>query len=966
MTQRSLLSMTLLIILVFGTAGAALTNTSESITIAIPVGEYSIDSRTDGNIATIENFGYLLIPGKPKLPSRIFPVALPPGAEVISVTYDVGEVIELSGTYDIPPSPLPRAIGQEDPEVYQRDKLQYDTNYESVYGSSDVYPVQAVELVQTGMYRKYNLVDIRVTPFAYYPQTRQLVYHSDIVVTISYVINDKRADADIGDDNLAYSEKTAAEMILNYDQASQWYSSDGLKRGLFSFVIITLDALTTAVTPLVDWEIVRGRTVQVVTTSWINTNYTGYDEAQRIRNFLRDKYPADQWGIENVLIVGDYDDIPMRQTVQDWGYGPVKTDLYYAELSYPDSLSWDSNDNYQWGDDDDEIDFYSEVNVGRIPWSGTTDVEKICLKTVAYDQNADPSFKKNMLLLAGYFWNDDPNPVTDCAVLMEQKVDHPWFADWTFTRMYEKNSTCWSDYDCDYPLLSSNVMAVWPNEPFAFVNWAGHGSPTSSHIYGIGAPAFISSYNCPSLNDNYPAIIFADACSNSDPQYVNIGKAMIKDGAVGFLGATEVAGGMPGWSGPLDGSSQSLDYFFTKYITSGDYTFGEAHQKALREMYLYSLWGGAVKYQMFQWGNIWGSPGIMINRLTIEIRAESDLPEYINHTEPTIITVRITEGADTYLSESGTMYCSFDGGDWEPVALTPVGGDLFEAEITPQGCDITLNYYFGAEGSLSGAITCPFNAPAEVFSTHVGIPTIVMEDDFELDQDWTVSNSPGLTDGAWSRGVPAGGGEYGDPASDYDLSGQCYLTGNEYGNSDIDGGATYLTSPLLQLLYIDAEIHYALWYTNNFAENPNSDYFIIHLSDDDGASWTPVDSIGPHSLAGWSKMSFRISDYIIPNNRVRVRFEANDLGDASVVEAAIDAVSVTYIECVTVIYGDVNNDGDVNVADAVYIINYVFNGGPAPSIPEAADANCDENVDVADGVYLINYVFKGGPPPGCL
>ena len=36
---------------------------------------------------------------------------------------------------------------------------------------------------------------------------------------------------------------------------------------------------------------------------------------------------------------------------------------------------------------------------------------------------------------------------------------------------------------------------------------------------------------------------------------------------------------------------------------------------------------------------------------------------------------------------------------------------------------------------------------------------------------------------------------------------------------------------------------------------------------------------------------------------------------------------------ITFVCGDINNDGDVNVADAVYIINYVFKGGPAPVEP---------------------------------
>lgn len=68
---------------------------------------------------------------------------------------------------------------------------------------------------------------------------------------------------------------------------------------------------------------------------------------------------------------------------------------------------------------------------------------------------------------------------------------------------------------------------------------------------------------------------------------------------------------------------------------------------------------------------------------------------------------------------------------------------------------------------------------------------------------------------------------------------------------------------------------------------------------------------------------------------------------------------------IVVNYGDANGDGAVNVADAVYIINYVFKEGPAPDPLDAGDANCDGAVNVADAVYIINYVFKDGPVPGC-
>jgi hypothetical protein len=63
--------------------------------------------------------------------------------------------------------------------------------------------------------------------------------------------------------------------------------------------------------------------------------------------------------------------------------------------------------------------------------------------------------------------------------------------------------------------------------------------------------------------------------------------------------------------------------------------------------------------------------------------------------------------------------------------------------------------------------------------------------------------------------------------------------------------------------------------------------------------------------------------------------------------------------------GDANGDGEIDVADVMYLINYLFIGGSAPDPPWVGDANCDEVVDVADVMYLINYLFIGGSPPGC-
>jgi hypothetical protein len=62
--------------------------------------------------------------------------------------------------------------------------------------------------------------------------------------------------------------------------------------------------------------------------------------------------------------------------------------------------------------------------------------------------------------------------------------------------------------------------------------------------------------------------------------------------------------------------------------------------------------------------------------------------------------------------------------------------------------------------------------------------------------------------------------------------------------------------------------------------------------------------------------------------------------------------------------GDANDDGDVHVADAVFLINHIFRGGPAPDPNCVGDANNDGDLNVGDAVHVINHIFRGGPGPG--
>ena len=63
--------------------------------------------------------------------------------------------------------------------------------------------------------------------------------------------------------------------------------------------------------------------------------------------------------------------------------------------------------------------------------------------------------------------------------------------------------------------------------------------------------------------------------------------------------------------------------------------------------------------------------------------------------------------------------------------------------------------------------------------------------------------------------------------------------------------------------------------------------------------------------------------------------------------------------------GDTNADAQLNIADGVWLLNDLFQGGPSTIglCFAANDVNSDGSIDAADAVYVFNYQFLNGPPP---
>jgi len=63
--------------------------------------------------------------------------------------------------------------------------------------------------------------------------------------------------------------------------------------------------------------------------------------------------------------------------------------------------------------------------------------------------------------------------------------------------------------------------------------------------------------------------------------------------------------------------------------------------------------------------------------------------------------------------------------------------------------------------------------------------------------------------------------------------------------------------------------------------------------------------------------------------------------------------------------GDANVDGVIDLGDVLFLVSYLYKGGPAPYPLAAGDCNCDGTIDLGDLLYLVAYLYKGGPAPSC-
>jgi hypothetical protein len=144
---------------------------------------------------------------------------------------------------------------------------------------------------------------------------------------------------------------------------------------------------------------------------------------------------------------------------------------------------------------------------------------------------------------------------------------------------------------------------------------------------------------------------------------------------------------------------------------------------------------------------------------------------------------------------------------------------------------------------------------------------------------------------------------------------------------------------------------------HNDEGNVSHDIYVVSPSPSPGGLWGLPEYAIMYDPYYWS---FNFFNQNVPDEFVSVTAPWNELSPIyTEVEYCVHISPWDY-------RGDVNGDGKINASDVVYLINYLFIGGPAP-VPTVleGDVNCDGNVNASDVVWLINYLFVPGSPPPC-
>ncbi len=328
------------------------------------IGEISSVQTERGLKYSFEGDNYLEIEGSPEIPCKIITLALPRGTNVLSLESSGTDIINFADNVTIP-----WFEGDIKTDIFEQH-VPAEINHD-VYSSSNLVPGIYAELISSGYMGSQHLASIAVYPIQYRPADGEVLVIEEIELKV----------------NLENSDQPISSTPNHGNGLFGPVPGDAIMGLGAEYLIVTSGELASAFYPFVVWKNQKGQLTEIVLIEDILASYSGVDDAEKLREYLKDAHNA---GARWVLLGGDEDIVPIRYTYP----GNVSTapalryqqicDVYFADLTG----DWEVDGDGIWGEyGHDNPDPYPEVYVGRIPAESAEDVATWVEKAILYEQN---------------------------------------------------------------------------------------------------------------------------------------------------------------------------------------------------------------------------------------------------------------------------------------------------------------------------------------------------------------------------------------------------------------------------------------------------------------------------------------------------------------------------------------------------------------------------------------------------
>jgi len=318
----------------------------------------------------------------------------------------------------------------------------------------------------------------------------------------------------------------------------------------------------------------------------------GRDDPEKIKYFIKDA--IENWNIRFVLLVGGAEQFPGRHThiYKKYTYQNEFTflsDLYYADI-YDEELnfsSWDTNENdvfgeHDWYGNNDELDLYPDVYLGRLACVSEDEVTTCVNKIITYETEKayTQEWFTNLVVIGGDSLPGDEEQIDEGEYVQENVIEI--MEGFIPIKIWASNGKL---------NQASNINDAI-NNGAGFVFFNGHGStdswgthPHENRRVWMPPGLYRNSHINELSNGNKLPIVISDACHpcKYDLRSDCFGWTFVTNpngGSIAFLGATDFDLSYEGVDIITKGIEKLCLELSTHYI-EGAGTFGELWSKSV-------------------------------------------------------------------------------------------------------------------------------------------------------------------------------------------------------------------------------------------------------------------------------------------------------------------------------------------------------------------------------------------------